>query len=334
MSALPHTAAVPGATAPRIDFFGIEAAISQRVVGQEEAIGAVADLIRAAHAGLTDPRRPLGSMILLGSSGVGKTELAKTTAAYLYPNDPSAFIRIDMTEYQDPSSVHRFIGAPPGQAGYQEGGQLTRAVQQHPHCVILLDEFDKAHSRVLDILLQVLDDARLTDGTGTTVDFSGALIFMTCNYGASDAGVHDPGRPMSEADLTTLHVFRTIGAEHTFEQATRAEFRGRVDEFIIMRALTVDELKEVARRQLATLAQRIRGRHPVELVVDESALDALARYKYDGRYGARQVVRAIKQLAHPPLVNAILGAQGPRRVHLFATGEATLDVSLEAIPAA
>ncbi|MGI8848216.1 MAG: AAA family ATPase [Candidatus Dormibacteria bacterium] len=326
-------AALPQPGNSGVDFFGIEAALSRRVVGQEDAIRAVADVIRATHAGLTDPRRPLGSLILLGPSGVGKTELAKTTAAYLYPNDPGAFVRIDMSEYMEQSAVTRFVGAPPGSVGYENGGQLTKAVREHPRCVILLDEFDKAHSRILDILLQVLDDARLTDGTGETVDFSRALIFMTCNYGASDAGKRKGGDPYSEADLATLHVFRTIGAEQTFEQMTRAEFRGRVDECIVLQALTVDQLKEVARRNLALLATRIRGRHPVELVIEENALDVLARHEYDARYGARQVVHAIKRLAHPALVEAILSGEGPRRLRLHATSTETLAIRSEAIVA-
>jgi ATP-dependent Clp protease ATP-binding subunit ClpA len=321
----------PSGRVPGVDFFGIEAALATRVVGQADAIQAVAEMIRSAHAGLTDPRRPLGSLILLGPSGVGKTELAKTTAAYLYPNDPGAFIRIDMSEYQEPSSIHRFIGAPPGQSGYEAGGQLTKSVKRHPHCVILLDEFDKAHPRVLDILLQILDDARLTDGTGETVDFAGALIFMTCNYGASDGGRKSSLETYNETDLATLHVFRTIGAEQTFEQMTRAEFRGRVDEVIVLQALSIEQLREVARRQIAILSKRVRGRHPVEIVVEDSALDVIARYDYDARYGARQVVRGIKRLAHAQLVAEILSGTGPRRLRLMASGPDTLTVKVEPV---
>ena len=331
MAAISGDSPAPPVQSAGVDFFGIEAALATRVVGQAEAIHTVAEMIRSAHAGLTDPRRPLGSLILLGPSGVGKTELAKTTAAYLYPNDPGAFIRIDMSEYQDPSSIHRFIGAPPGQTGYEAGGQLTKAVKRHPHCVILLDEFDKAHPRVLDILLQILDDARLTDGTGETVDFAGALIFMTCNYGASDGGRKSSLESYNDTDLATLHVFRTIGAEQTFEQMTRAEFRGRVDEVIVLQALAIEQLREVARRQISILARRVRGRHPVEICVDESALDVIARYDYDARYGARQVVRGIKRLAHSKLIAEILAGTGPRRLRLVAESTDSLSVKVEPI---
>ncbi len=294
----------------------MEERLSQRVVGQRPAVTAVANAVRRARSGLQDPNRPIGSFIFLGPTGVGKTELARALAQFLFDDD-QAMIRIDMSEYMEKHTVARLVGAPPGYVGYEEGGQLSEAVRRRPYSVVLFDEIEKAHADVFNVLLQVLDDGRLTDGQGRTVDFKNTLIIMTSNIGSPIIqeffldGRTDPGARSKMEDLV-----RTELRKHF-----RPEFLNRVDETIIFSALDEAELAHIVNLQLDRVAHRL-GEQQLTLKVDDQARSLLAREGYDPQYGARPLKRAIQDLLLNPLASRLLANE-------FAPG-GTIQVGVKA----
>jgi ATP-dependent Clp protease ATP-binding subunit ClpB len=272
----------------------MESRLHERVVGQNEAVRAVSNAIRRARAGLQDPNRPLGSFIFLGPTGVGKTELARALAQYLFDDD-RAMIRIDMSEYMEKHSVSRLIGAPPGYVGYDEGGQLTEAVRRRPYSVVLLDEIEKAHQDVFNVLLQILDDGRLTDGQGRTVDFKNTVIIMTSNIGSQYIVELQTGQ---DAEMRQL----VMGA---LRGHFRPEFLNRVDETIIFKSLTRQQIGRIVELQLDSLRKRLVDRH-IELELTGKAREFLISSGYDPVYGARPLKRAIQRLLLDPLALLVL----------------------------
>jgi len=269
----------------------MEERISQRVVGQDEAIRLVANSVRRARSGLQDPNRPLGSFIFMGPTGVGKTELTRALAQFLF-DDEHAMIRIDMSEYMEKHSVARLIGAPPGYVGYDEGGYLTEQIRRRPYAVILFDEFEKAHPDVFNILLQILDDGRLTDGQGRTVDFKNSIIIMTSNLG-SQAMLESQG---SEREQRVMEILRAT---------LKPEFLNRIDEVVLFNSLEREQLKKIVVLQLELLTQRLAERR-LDLHVSEAALDFIVNHGFDPVYGARPMKRAIQRYIQDPLAIKIL----------------------------
>jgi len=288
----------------------LEDELHKRVVGQEEAIEAVADAIRRSRAGLQDPRRPIGSFIFLGTTGVGKTELAKALAEYLF-DDESMMTRIDMSEYQEKHAVSRLVGAPPGYVGYDEGGQLTEAVRRKPYSVILLDEIEKAHPDVFNILLQVLDDGRLTDNKGRVVNFKNTIIIMTSNMGSQiiQANFEDVTEKNREEvmDKTRTEVVDLL------RQTIRPEFLNRIDEIILFQPLLKSEIKGIIRIQLENL-QRLVAKNGINLQFSEYALDFLAENGFDPQFGARPLKRLIQKEIVNQLSKRILAGDIDRTV--------------------
>ena len=270
----------------------LEEELHKRVIGQDEAIQAVSDAVRRSRAGLQDPKRPIGSFIFLGTTGVGKTELAKALAAYLF-NDEQMMTRIDMSEYQEKFSVSRLIGAPPGYVGYDEGGQLTEAVRRKPYQVVLFDEIEKAHPDVFNILLQVLDDGRLTDSKGRTVNFKNTIIIMTSNLG-SHIIQDTPDQEEAKRQVLTL-----------LKKTIRPEFLNRIDETIIFKPLTLGEIRQVVRLQIDGVI-RMLAQNGVKLSLTDAAIDLLADEGYDPDFGARPVKRAIQRLLLNDLSKTLL----------------------------
>ena len=268
--------------------------LHKRVVGQHEAITAVSDAIRRSRAGLSDPNRPYGSFMFLGPTGVGKTELTKALAAFLFDTE-EALVRIDMSEFMEKHSVARLIGAPPGYVGYEEGGYLTEAVRRKPYSVILLDEIEKAHPDVFNVLLQVLDDGRMTDGQGRTVDFKNTVIVMTSNLGSHKIQSMEDSDPQ----LVKLAVMAEVRGHF------RPEFVNRIDELVVFHALDDKQIGAIARIQLNTLQQRL-AKMEIGLKISEAALHKLAEAGFDPVYGARPLKRAIQQEVENPLSKAIL----------------------------
>jgi len=251
----------------------------------------VSDAIRRSRAGLQDSRKPIGSFLFMGTTGVGKTELAKALAEYLF-SDENALVRIDMSEYQERHTVSRLVGAPPGYVGYEESGQLTEAVRRKPYSVVLLDEIEKAHSDVFNILLQVLDDGRLTDNKGRTADFKNTIIIMTSNIGShiiqeKFSGLNDKNREKIINDTRN----EVIGL---LKQTIRPEFLNRIDEIIMFKPLTKDEIKEIVRLQLEN-TQKMLEQNGITLKVTEVAIEKIAELGYDPNYGARPVKRVVQQ---------------------------------------
>ncbi len=275
----------------------MEEELHRRVVGQDEAVHAVSDAIRRARAGLSDPNRPTGSFLFLGPTGVGKTELCKALAGFLFDSD-EAMVRIDMSEFMEKHSVSRLIGAPPGYVGYEEGGYLTEAVRRRPYSVILLDEVEKAHHDVFNVLLQVLDDGRLTDGQGRTVDFRNTVIVMTSNLGSQF--IHEFSGD-DEAAYTQMKA-SVMGA---VQAHFRPEFINRLDEIVVFRALDKAQIRAIARIQIAYLERRLAERQ-LKLAISEQALDLLGNVGFDPVYGARPLKRAIQQQLENPLAREIL----------------------------
>ncbi len=276
----------------------MEEELHKRVVGQDEAVAAVSDAVRRARAGLKDPRRPIGSFIFLGPTGVGKTELARALAAFLF-DDEQAMTRIDMSEYMEKYAVSRLIGAPPGYVGYEEGGQLTEAVRRRPYQVILFDEIEKAHPDVFNVLLQVLDDGRLTDGQGRTVDFKNTVVVMTSNVG-SQSIAEFAGRRDEES-----YAQMKQQVTDNLRQVFRPEFLNRIDEIIVFHALTEEDLSHIVELLLADLARRLAD-HDLVLEVTPAARLVIAGDGFDPAYGARPLRRAIQRLVENPLARALL----------------------------
>jgi ATP-dependent Clp protease ATP-binding subunit ClpB len=254
----------------------MEERLHQRVVGQDEAVEAVANALRRARTGLQDPNRPIGSFVFLGPTGVGKTELAKALAEFMF-DDERAMVRLDMSEYQERHTVARLIGAPPGYVGYEEGGQLTEAVRRRPYSVVLLDEIEKAHNEIFDVLLQILDDGRLTDGHGRTVDFRNTVLIMTSN----------------------------IRSAEQMREHFRPEFLNRIDEIVVFKALSREELSEIVEHQLTRLHDRLAERR-IELELTDAAKEALAEAGWDPTYGARPLKRALQRMVENPLALRLL----------------------------
>jgi ATP-dependent Clp protease ATP-binding subunit ClpB len=277
----------------------MEERIQRRVIGQEEAVAAVSDAVRRARSGLQDPNRPIGSFIFMGPTGVGKTELAKALAEFLFDSE-QAMIRVDMSEFMEKHSVARLIGAPPGYVGYEEGGFLTEAVRRRPYSVVLFDEIEKAHPDVFNVLLQILDDGRMTDGHGRTVDFKNTMIIMTSNVGSQwilELGARD----REEMERRVTDALRA-----TF----KPEFLNRIDEVIIFQNLSADQIGRIVEIQVERLTRRL-SEHKIELVLSDGARALLARKGYDPIYGARPLKRAIQQLVENPLALEILKGKFP-----------------------
>ena len=275
----------------------MEEELHKRVIGQEEAVDAVANAIRRSRAGLSDPNRPIGSFLFLGPTGVGKTELCKTLAKFLFDSE-DAMVRIDMSEFMEKHSVSRLVGAPPGYVGYEEGGYLTEAVRRRPYSVILLDEVEKAHADVFNILLQVLDDGRLTDGQGRTVDFRNTVVIMTSNLGSD---LIQGSKDESYSEMKAL-VMSVVG------QHFRPEFINRIDETVVFHPLGKENIRAIASIQLERLAKRMETRG-YELVFTDALLDFIAEVGYDPIYGARPLKRAIQQEIENSLAQQILSGQ-------------------------
>jgi ATP-dependent Clp protease ATP-binding subunit ClpB len=301
----------------------LEEHLHKRVIGQDEAVTAVADAVVRARAGLKDPNRPIGSFIFLGPTGVGKTELARALAEFLF-DDESAMVRIDMSEYMEKHTVSRLVGAPPGYVGYDEGGQLTEAVRRRPYSVILFDEIEKAHSDVFNILLQLLDDGRLTDGHGRTVDFRNCVVIMTSNI-ASQLILGFKGQDYDQMKAECLDVLR---------QSFRPEFLNRVDEIVVFHPLARAELRQIVEVQLGRLRKRLEDRK-ITLELGEKALDYLAEHGYDPSYGARPLKRLIQSELETALARKILGGEirDGAKVKVDASGRG-LSFTSEAAPAA
>jgi ATP-dependent Clp protease ATP-binding subunit ClpB len=283
----------------------LETEIHKRIVGQDEAIEAVADAIRRSRAGLQDEKRPIGSFIFLGTTGVGKTELARALSEFLF-NDENAMIRIDMSEYQERHSVSRLIGAPPGYVGYDESGQLTEAVRRKPYSVVLLDEIEKAHPDVFNILLQVLDDGRLTDNKGRIVDFKNTIVIMTSNMGSQIIQKNLESVTQQNKD----EVFEKTRHEvfNLLKSAIRPEFLNRIDEIIMFKPLDEDEIKEIVRLQIQLLERKLAKRQ-VKISVSEPAIAHISNIGYDPQFGARPIKRLIQKSILNQLSKMILSGE-------------------------
>jgi ATP-dependent Clp protease ATP-binding subunit ClpB len=274
----------------------MEEVIGERLIGQKSAVAAVSDAVRRSRAGISDPDRPTGSFLFLGPTGVGKTELAKSLADFLF-DDERAIVRIDMSEYSEKHSVSRLVGAPPGYVGDEEGGQLTEAVRRRPYSVVLLDEVEKAHPEVFDILLQVLDDGRLTDGQGRTVDFRNVVLILTSNLGSTF--LVDPTLDEEKKRDSVMSVVR---------QSFKPEFLNRLDEIVMFDALTRDELAHIVDLQIAELGRRLAVRR-ITVEVSEAAHEWLARTGFDPAYGARPLRRLVQTAIGDPLARMLLGGE-------------------------
>ena len=297
----------------------MESELHDRVIGQDQAIAAVSDAVRRSRAGLQDPRRPIGSFIFLGTTGVGKTELAKALAEYLF-NDDTMMTRIDMSEYQERHSVSRLIGAPPGYVGYDEGGQLTEAVRRKPYSVVLLDEIEKAHPDVFNILLQVLDDGRLTDNKGRTVDFRNTIIIMTSNIGSHIimdrlSKYTDDTPPESGLEETKKEVFDLM------KQTIRPEFLNRIDEIVMFTPLTRDDVRQIVVLQIRQINEML-AQNSIALQVTDKAIDWLAAEGYDPMFGARPVKRTLQRYLVNELSKEILAGQVDRNSTITVDADA------------
>ena len=283
----------------------MEERLHERVIGQDEAVAAVSNALRRSRAGLQDPNRPIGSFLFLGPTGVGKTELARALAEFMFDTE-DAIVRIDMSEYMEKHTVSRLIGAPPGYVGYEEGGQLTEAVRRRPYSVILLDEIEKAHTDVFNVLLQVMDDGRLTDGQGRTVDFKNTVLIMTSNVGSQHI--------VAEADEERMRE----AVEATLSQHFKPEFLNRIDDVVIFQRLSKEQIKQIVDLQVAQLVARVRERG-VEVELTDGARELLANLGWDPTYGARPLKRVIQKQLVDKLALAMLegelrrGRHGSRR---------------------
>ena len=299
-------------TGERERLMKMEEAIRQRVVGQDEAVTALCNAVRRSRAGLGDPNRPIGTFLFLGPTGVGKTELSKALADFLF-NDPNAMIRIDMSEFMEAHSVARLIGAPPGYVGYEEGGRLTEAVRRKPYSVILLDEIEKAHPDVFNVLLQVFDDGRLTDGKGRTVDYKNTVIIMTSNIASQQI------QELTEEDGADWEIEAHV--KDALKQHFKPEFLNRVDEIIVFHILSKENLRKIVDIQLGYLAERLNSRK-IELEFTDSARRQIMDEGYDPVFGARPLKRTIQQRLENPLAAELLAGK-------FTDGD-TIKINAEA----
>src|SRR5690606_16905431 len=277
----------------------LEDALHQRVIGQDEAIAAVADAIRRSRAGLADPNRPIGSFIFLGPTGVGKTETAKALAEQLFDSE-DLLIRLDMSEYMEKHTVSKLIGAPPGYVGYEEGGQLTEAVRRKPYSVVLFDEIEKAHPDVFNTLLQLLDDGRLTDSQGRTVDFRNIVVIMTSNIGSPQ--ILEAGQAGASYDELKASGFGML------QQQFRPEFLNRIDDVIVFHGLSREQVGDIARIQIGLLQERLAERR-IELDVAPDAMELLARQGYDPVFGARPLKRLLREKLETPLAKKLIAGE-------------------------
>jgi ATP-dependent Clp protease ATP-binding subunit ClpB len=287
-------------TGEREKLLAMEATLGKRVIGQADAVKAVSTAVRRARAGLQDPNRPLGSFLFLGPTGVGKTELTKALAGFMFDDD-SAMVRIDMSEFMEKHSVARLIGAPPGYVGYEEGGVLTEAVRRRPYQVVLFDEVEKAHGDVFNVLLQVLDDGRLTDGQGRTVDFTNTIIILTSNLGSQFIAGLGEGEDVDKVEPQVMEVVRSH---------FRPEFLNRLDEIILFHRLGADHMAPIVDIQVARVARLLSSRK-VTLNLTEGARAWLGRVGYDPVYGARPLKRAVQKYLQDPLADMILRGDVP-----------------------
>jgi ATP-dependent Clp protease ATP-binding subunit ClpC len=296
----------------------LEQDLHRRVIGQDDAVHAVAETVRHARAGLSEPDRPLGSFLFMGPTGVGKTELVKTLAERLFATEKS-LVRIDMSEYREPHTVARLIGSPPGYVGYGDGGQLTEPVRRRPYSVVLLDEIEKAHPEVWNVLLQVMDDGRLTDGEGRTVDFTNAVIVMTSNLGAGRAkrGIgFTAGEPAADA----------ARMEAAAKGAFLPEFINRIDEIVTFSSLTPSHVERIAAQMVARVAERLQVERGIELEVDEALIAQLARDGFDEELGARPLQRHIRRTLEKTLTRAILAGDVSEGDRIYAAADENGDV--------
>jgi ATP-dependent Clp protease ATP-binding subunit ClpB len=274
----------------------MEDSIRRRVVGQDEAVSALCNAVRRSRSGLGDPNRPIGTLLFLGPTGVGKTELSKALADFLF-NDPNAMVRVDMSEFMEQHSVARLIGAPPGYVGYEEGGRLTEAVRRKPYSVILLDEIEKAHVDVFNVLLQVFDDGRLTDGKGRTVDFKNTVIIMTSNIASQQI------QQMTEESGADWEIEAHV--KDALKKVFKPEFLNRIDEIIVFHMLTKEDLRKIVDIQLRYLAERLK-QQKIELEFTNDARTLIMDEGYDPVYGARPLKRTIQQRLENPLASQLL----------------------------
>lgn len=283
----------------------MEENLQKRVIGQEDAVAAVSNAIRRSRAGLQDENRPIGSFIFLGTTGVGKTELARALAEFLF-DDEKAIVRIDMSEYMEKFSVSRLIGAPPGYVGYEEGGQLTEAVRRRPYCVVLLDEIEKAHPDVFNILLQVLDEGRLTDSQGRTVNFKNTIIIMTSNLGSHL--IQEKMQLIDSNNRTEIMNELRVKLMDLLKATIRPEFLNRVDEIILFMPLTENEIRAIVDLQVNYLKERVE-RNNMKLTMDSEVMDWLGKLGFDIAYGARPLKRTIQKYITNVLSEKILSAE-------------------------
>jgi ATP-dependent Clp protease ATP-binding subunit ClpB len=286
----------------RAKLLNMEKNLSKRIVGQDEAVESVSNAIRRARAGLQDENRPIGSFIFLGTTGVGKTELARALAEFLF-DDEHAVVRIDMSEYMEKFSVSRLIGAPPGYVGYEEGGQLTESVRRKPYSVVLLDEIEKAHPDVFNILLQVLDEGRLTDSQGNTVNFKNTIIIMTSNLGSHL--IQEQLQFLNSDNKSEIMGDIRLKLTELLKATIRPEFLNRVDEIILFNPLTHAEIRKIVDIQLQYLKDRLE-RNNIKILIDEEAKDWLGKLGYDVMYGARPLKRTIQKYVANPFSEKIL----------------------------
>jgi ATP-dependent Clp protease ATP-binding subunit ClpC len=304
----------------------LEERLHERVVGQEEAVQAIAEAVRRARAGLGDPNRPVGSFLFLGPTGVGKTELARTVAETLF-GDENLMTRLDMSEFQERHTVSRLVGAPPGYVGYEEAGQLTEAVRRKPYSVILLDEIEKAHPDVFNLLLQILDDGRLTDAQGRTVDFKNTVVIMTSNLGADRIQAHSRSQESFEELKEDLMELLRVHF--------RPEFLNRIDEIIVFRALTREQVVEITRLLLDRVARRLHAQH-IDVAFTDEAVAHLADRGFDPEFGARPLRRTIQRLVENELSRLLLErglSEGDSVMVGLADGRLHFDVSRKEEPA-